>query len=51
MNLFALLLDVFDQRLLLHNNLVQVLEQLCKLHHLSLNLLNGLVTFLDISEG
>lgn len=50
-NLLALLFNILHQRFLLHNDLVEVLEQLCKLHHLSLNLLNSLVSLLDIPQG
>jgi hypothetical protein len=46
----ALLLNVLDEGLLLHNNLVEILEELGKLHHLSLNLLNRLVSFLDVPK-
>lgn len=47
----ALLLNVGDQRLLLLHDLVKVLEELSKLNHLTLNVLNGLVALLDIAEG
>jgi hypothetical protein len=50
-NLLALLLDILDKRLLLHDNLIKVLEELCELDHLLLNLLNGFVALLDIAEG
>lgn len=44
----ALLLDVLNEGFLLHDDLVQVLEQLCQLDHLSLDLLDGLVALLDV---
>lgn len=48
-NLLTLLLDVGNEWLLLLNNLVEVLEQLCKLNHLSLNVLDGFVALLDVA--
>lgn len=50
-DLLAFLLDVGNKRFLLLNNLVKVLEELGKLHHLALNVLNGFVALLDVTEG
>lgn len=50
-HLLALLLNVLHQRLLLHDDVVEVLEQLRELHHLALDLLDGLVALLDIPEA
>ena len=50
-NFLSFLLDVLHHGLLLHDDLVEVLEQLCQFHHLSLNPLDGLVTLLDISQA
>lgn len=47
----ALLLDVGDERLLLLHDLIEVLEELCKLHHLALDVLDGLVALLDVAQG
>lgn len=45
----ALGLDVGHERLLLLHDLVEVLEQLGKLDHLALDVLDGLVPLLDIA--
>lgn len=50
-NLFALLLDVGDEGLLLLHDLVEILEKLGQLNHLALDVLNGLVALLDVAEG
>lgn len=50
-DLLALLLDVGDKGLLLHDDLVEVLEQLGELHHLLLDLQNRLVALLDVAES
>jgi hypothetical protein len=50
-NLLALLLDIGNQRLLLLNNLVEILEELSELDHLALDVLDGFVALLDIAEG
>lgn len=47
----ALLFNVGNQRLLLLYDLVEILEQLSKLNHLSLDILNCLVALLDIAES
>ena len=47
----ALLLNVLDERFLLLDDLIEVLEQLCELDHLLLNLLDGLVTLLHVTQG
>lgn len=47
----ALLLDVGNERLLLLNDLVEILEELSKLDHLALDVLNGFVSLLDVAEG
>lgn len=46
----ALLLNVLHKRLLLDDDLVQILEQLCQLNHLLFDLLNLLVTALDRAQ-
>ena len=51
MDLLALCFDVLDEGLLLLDNLVEVLEQLGELNHLLLDLLDGLVALLHITEG
>jgi hypothetical protein len=48
-NLLALLLDVGNKRLLLLDNLVEVLEQLSKLNHLTLDVLDSFVALLDVA--
>lgn len=50
-DLLALLLNVGHKRLLLLHNLVKVLEELGKLDHLALNVLDRLVTLLDVAQG
>jgi hypothetical protein len=50
-DLLTLLLDVLNEWLLLHDNLVEVLEQLCQFDHLSLDLLDGLVALLDVPQA
>ena len=50
-DLLALLLDVRNERFLLLHNLIQVLEQLGKLDHLTLNVLNCFVALFDIAES
>jgi len=51
LDFFALLLNVCDKRLLLLDNLVEVLEQLGKLHHLAFYVLDGFVSLLDVAQG
>ena len=48
--LLGLLLDVLHQRILLHDNGVQVLEQLLQLDHGALDLLDGVVALLHIAQ-
>lgn len=48
-NLLALLLNVGNKRLLLLDNLVEVLEQLSKLNHLTLDILDSFVALLDVA--
>lgn len=50
-DLFTLLLDVGYKWFLLLNDLIEVLEKLGKLHHLALDVLNCVVSLLDIAEG
>lgn len=50
-DLLALLLDLHDGRLLLHDQRVHVLEQLRQLHHLLLDLDQGGVAILDRRQG
>ncbi|KAI6761185.1 hypothetical protein HG531_001738 [Fusarium graminearum] len=50
-NLLTLLLNLGDGSLLLNNESVHVLEELCQLDHLLLNLLKGLVTVLNGAQG
>lgn len=47
----GLLLDVLHHRLLLHNDGIQILEELLKLKHSPLNLLNGSVTLADVGQS
>ena len=46
----GLLLDILHQRLLLHNDRVQVLEQLLQLDHRTLDLLDRIVALLHIAQ-
>jgi len=48
---FALGLDVGDERLLLLDNLVEILEQLGQLHHLTFYVLDGFVSLFDVAQG
>jgi hypothetical protein len=50
-DLLALGFDVGNERLLLLHNLVEILEELGKLDHLALNVLDGLVALLDVAQG
>jgi hypothetical protein len=50
-DLLALSFDVGNKRLLLLHNLVEVLEELGKLDHLALNVLDGLMALLDVAQG
>lgn len=50
-SLLGLFLDVLDERLLLDNDGVQVLEELRQFHHGPLNLLNCIMALLHVAEG
>lgn len=50
-NLLTLLLNLSDSGLLLNNESVHVLEKLCELDHLLLDLLKSLVTVLNSAQG
>jgi hypothetical protein len=50
-DLLALGFNVGNERLLLLHNLVEVLEELGKLDHLALNVLDGLMALLDVAQG
>jgi len=47
---FGLFLDVHDHGLLLHDNCVQILEQLCQLSHCTLDLLDSIVALANICQ-
>ena len=49
--LLSLLLDILHQRLLLHDDRIQVLEQLLQLDHGALDLLDGIVALLHIAQS
>ena len=48
---FGLLFDVHDHGLLLHDDLVEILEELGQFHHGTLNLLDGIVALTDVGKS
>ena len=46
----SLLLNVLDQRFLLHDNGIEVLEELLQLNHCALDLLDRVVALLDVAQ-